>query len=74
MIATEMLHGQGLGNQLFCYVTTRCIALEHGYGFSILGGDTLANNIHSSCGLYFMDLDLGQTSSADDYTAVYAEK
>ena len=26
MLATEFLHGQGLGNQLFAYVTTRVLA------------------------------------------------
>lgn len=59
MVGTELLKGQGLGNQLFCYVTTRCIAMKQGRDFSILGSETLANNIHSSCGLYFMDLDFG---------------
>ena len=47
MIGTELLKGQGLGNQLFCYVTTRCIAKERDEEFAILGGETLANNIHS---------------------------
>lgn len=74
MLGTELLKGQGLGNQLFCYVTTRCIALEHGYDFSILGRETLANNIHSNCGLYFMDLDFGVSSSKADYKRVYWEK
>ena len=37
MLATEFLHGQGLGNQLFCYVTTRMLAHRHGYDFGIKG-------------------------------------
>ncbi|MDD2970516.1 MAG: glycosyl transferase [Lachnospiraceae bacterium] len=74
MLGTELLKGQGLGNQLFCYVTTRCIALEHGYDFSILGSETAANNIHSNCGLYFMDLDFGVPSTKEDYKRVYWEK
>lgn len=74
MIGTELLKGQGLGNQLFCYVTTRCIALRNGYEFSILGSETLANNIHSSCGLYFMDLDFGVPSKKKDYKREYWEK
>lgn len=74
MIGTELLSGQGLGNQLFCYVTTRCIAMENGLPFSIIGGETVANNIHSSCGLYFMDLDYGIPSVKEDYEQVYQEK
>lgn len=74
MLGTELLKGQGLGNQLFCYVTTRCIAARHGYEFSILGSETLANNIHSSCGLYFMDLDFGVPSKREDYKREYWEK
>lgn len=74
MLGTELLKGQGLGNQLFCYVTTRCIAARHGYEFSILGSETLANNIHSSCGLYFMDLDFGVPSKKEDYKREYWEK
>lgn len=74
MLGTELLKGQGLGNQLFCYVTTRCIALRHGYDFSILGKETLANNIHSDCGLYFMDLDFGIPTKKEDYIREYWEK
>lgn len=74
MLGTELLKGQGLGNQLFCYVTTRCIAMKNGYDFSILGSETLANNIHSSCGLYFMDLDFGVPSRKEDYKKEYWEK
>ena len=28
MLATEFLHGQGLGNQLFAYVTTRVLGVD----------------------------------------------
>lgn len=74
IIATELLKGQGLGNQLFCYVTTRCIALRNGCDYSILGGETLANNIHSQCGLYFMDLEFGVPTKKEDFAKVYYEK
>ncbi len=36
VIATELLKGQGLGNQLFCYVTTRCLAMKNHSQFAIL--------------------------------------
>ena len=39
IIATELLKGQGLGNQLFCYVTTRALAYKKGFDFAILGRD-----------------------------------
>ena len=74
MIGTELLKGQGLGNQLFCYVTTRCIAMDNHLPFSILGSETVANNIHSNCGMYFMELDYGIPSSKEDYRQVYYEK
>ncbi len=35
MIVTELYDGQGLGNQLWCYVVTRVIALDKGYKFGI---------------------------------------
>jgi len=35
MIVNEMWTGSGLGNQLACYVTTRCIAIDKGYDFGI---------------------------------------
>lgn len=74
MLGTELLKGQGLGNQLFCYVTTRCIAMDKGYEFSILGSETMANNIHSDCGLYFMNLDYGKSSKKEEYVREYWEK
>ncbi len=74
IIATELLKGQGLGNQLFCYVTTRCLALRNNCDYSILGSETLANNIHSQCGLYFMDLEVGIPAQKEDFKKVYHEK
>lgn len=59
MIGTEFLNGQGLGNQLFCYVTARCIAQERGCAFGTANQEQLAVNIHSGRGMYFMDMDLG---------------
>lgn len=53
MIITEIYNGQGLGNQLHCYVTTRTIALDKGYDFGIM------NYKKFKC-LDFMDLDFGK--------------
>lgn len=74
MIATELSRGQGLGNQLFCYVTARAAAKRKKVPFTIFGKDTLANNIHSSCGLYFMDLDFGVENVPREQFHVYEEQ
>lgn len=74
IIATELLKGQGLGNQLFCYVTTRSLAYAKGYDFSILNRDIFANNIHSDKGMYFMDIDCGLDVPKEAFENVYHER
>lgn len=66
MIGTEFIDGQGLGNQLFCYVTARALAMENGYEFGTAGQERFAVNIHSRRGMYFMDVDLGHVISEED--------
>ncbi|WP_296833544.1 glycosyl transferase [Butyrivibrio sp.] len=61
-----MIKGQGLGNQLFVYVTARAIAKEKGYDFGIANPSILGNNIHSTSGMYFMDIDCGKEITADE--------
>lgn len=53
MIITEIYNGQGLGNQLACYVTTRVLAADRGYDFGIM------NPFKFKC-LDFMSLDFGK--------------
>ena len=53
MLVTEIYNGQGLGNQLACYVTTRVLALDKGYDFGIM-------NPHKFKCLDFMNLDFGK--------------
>jgi hypothetical protein len=53
MIVTEIYNGQGLGNQLWCYVVTRVIALDKGYEFGIMRPEKF------KC-LNFMDLYFGR--------------
>lgn len=74
MIGTEFLKGQGLGNQLFCYVTARCIARELGVEFGTAGQEQLAVNIHSKKGMYFMDMDLGINITDPSRYHAYQEK
>ena len=66
MIGTEFIDGQGLGNQLFCYVTARAVAEENGYEFGTAGQECFAVNIHSTRGMYFMDIDLGHAISKNE--------
>ncbi|MGL5258813.1 MAG: alpha-1,2-fucosyltransferase [Lachnospiraceae bacterium] len=73
-IATELLNGQGLGNQLFCYIAIRGIAKKLGADFSILNASQFANNIHSNLGMYFMDLESGCERKKEDFLEVYHEK
>ncbi len=53
MIVTELYKGQGLGNQLAVYITTRVIALDRGYDFGIMHGERFK-------GADFLDLDFGR--------------
>ncbi|MCM1387517.1 MAG: hypothetical protein NC231_09325 [Bacillus sp. (in: Bacteria)] len=66
MIGTEFLKGQGLGNQLFCYVTARAVAEENGFDFGTAGQEIFAVNIHNDKGMYFMDVDLGHKITQED--------
>lgn len=52
MICTEIWKGQGLGNQLSCYVTTRTIALDNNYEWGIMGKENFKGS--------FFDLDFGK--------------
>jgi hypothetical protein len=52
MIITEIYNGQGLGNQLACYVTTRVVAKDKGFDFGIMSPQKFK-------GSEFMDLDFG---------------
>lgn len=74
MVGTEFLQGQGLGNQLFCYVAARCIAKDLGYEFGTAGQEQLAVNIHSKKGMYFMDMELGTPIEDAGQFQVYNEK
>lgn len=74
MIGTEFLKGQGLGNQLFCYVSARCIARELGCAFGTAGQEQLAVNIHSKRGMYFMDMELGEPIPDTAQYSIYKEK
>lgn len=52
MIVNEFYNTQGLGNQLWCYVVTRIIALSNGYEFGIMSPEKFR-------GIGLIDLDFG---------------
>ena len=60
MIGTELIKGQGLGNQLFSYVTVRSIAAKRGVEFGFINPGQIGNVFHSQKGMYFMDIDMGK--------------
>lgn len=44
MIVTELYNGQGLGNQLWCYVVTRVIAADNNFDFGIISPEKFKGN------------------------------
>lgn len=74
MIGTRLHNGQGLGNALFCYVATRCVARKLGTDFSIMGKERLEGIAGKGTGLYFMDLDFGITAQEKEFKQTYYEK
>ena len=59
MLATEILNGQGIGNQLFCYVTTRSVAYDRGLEFGIKDTGWGGDKRYNQGGFYWFDLDMG---------------
>lgn len=75
MISTEILYGQGLGNQLACYVTTRAIAADRGVDFGIYDPHSCwGDKRYNDKGLYFMDLDMGKPVDIDKIELFYNEE
>lgn len=74
MIVTEFYHGQGWGNQLFVYVTTRAIAADKGVDFGFTGLENFGDRRYNDKGVYFMDLDLGKEVDMTSVTNYYREK
>ena len=72
MLATEILKGQGIGNQLFCYVTTRSIAHTRGLDFGVKDTGWSGDKRYNQSGFYWFDLDWGQ--EVPDDLNVYYEK
>jgi hypothetical protein len=71
MIATEILNGQGIGNQLFCYITTRSIAHDRGLEFGIKDTGCIGDKRYNQNGFYWMNLNMG--SLVPDNMQIYYE-
>ena len=74
MLTSEFYYGQGLGNQLFVYVTTRAIAESKNYDFGFTGVENLGDKRYNNDGLYFLDLDLGKPVDQSKIQNYYKEK
>lgn len=74
MIGTQIKKGQGLGNQLFCYVTARCIAQDQGCEFGVPGAEILQNSLKGSNEIPFMDLWMGKPAEVSDFSGIYEEQ
>jgi hypothetical protein len=53
MIGTEFIPGYGLGNQLFFYIVTRCMALDKGVEYGFINPGQVGNVAQSHQGMYF---------------------
>jgi len=74
MIYTEFMYGQGFGNQLAVYVTTRAIAKRNGYDFGYTGLENFGDRRYNDKGVYFMDIDFGKSDNVEELTNIYTEK
>jgi hypothetical protein len=68
MIVTELYDGQGLGNQLWCYVVTRVIAAQRGYAFGILHPERFkgADVMTLDFGMPLADADMAKLSQYEE--------
>lgn len=74
MIGTEIKKGMGLGNQLFCYVTARCIAADRKAEFGVAGMEILNRYLTGSNPEPFMELWTGKEAQVSDFERIYEEK
>jgi hypothetical protein len=74
LIGTEFFHGQGFGNQLFCYVTSRCVALDNSCEFATVGQDLFGAPRWNQKGPYFLNIELGKNVNRSDFPNFYEEK
>lgn len=58
MLICPIYTGQGIGNQTACYVTTRCLALDHGYDFHVAFPERWK-------GFFFKNIDLPEVKGIE---------
>ena len=76
MIATEFFFGQGLGNQLFCYVVSKSLSFDKKMDHVTFGNEFFGSPKWNSFGLYFINLQHNQnlTPKSDFITINENEK
>ncbi len=73
-IGTRIYKGQGMGNRLFAYVSTRALAKRLNYDFVILDSEILENGLKDSNGVPFMNMNFGRVEADMSGAKVYGEK
>lgn len=73
MIGTQIMKGQGLGNQLFCYITARSMAADKNTAFGVPGKEILLGSLKGTNPEPFMDLWMGEPAQETDFEEVYWE-
>lgn len=58
MLITPIFNGQGLGNQLACIITTKCLALDKGYDFGVVYPERFK-------GTFFKNLELPENKEVE---------
>ncbi len=74
MIGTEFIYGQGLGNQLFCYVVARTIAEDRGVAFATAGQEYFGDRRYGGDDIGFLDVDLGLKVKRSSFKYIIKEK
>lgn len=64
----------GLGNQLFCYVTARCIAADRNAEFGVVGMEILNRCLTGNNPEPFLDLGEVREAKISDFERIYEEK
>lgn len=74
MIGTQIIKGQGLGNQLFCYVTARCIAADKQAEFGMVDAQIMLDSLKGTAKEAFLDIWVGKKAQLSDFERVYQER
>lgn len=74
MIAVKFHKGQGLGNQLFTYVTTRSIAYDLGLNHTVFQAQNFGAPRWNKRGVYFLNISVEESHLSESQFDIYNEK